>query len=466
MGDDYRTARDTMGEMRLPAHALWGAQTQRAVENFPISGEGVPIEVVHALALVKWASAIANEEAGILEPKLASAVREAAEEVVRGEHDDQFPIDVFQTGSGTSTNMNVNEVIANRAGQLLGDQVGSSRVHPNDHVNASQSSNDVFPAAVHIAATRLAIEQLVPALEGLADTLLDKSHQWADVTKPGRTHLMDAVPVTLGQEFGGYARQITLGSTRVRRALESVYELPLGGTAVGSGLNAPPGFAARAIGLLAERTDLPFREADDHFEQQGARDALVDLSGALKTVAVSLFKIANDVRWLSSGPRTGLNELNLPAVQPGSSIMPGKVNPVIPESVRQVAAQVIGNDAATTVGGLAGELELNVMIPLMARNIVESVKLLAAVSRLFVDRCLREATPTEMGPRYVERSLMSVTALAPEIGYERAAKLAKTAIEQDKTLREVALADGVDEQLLDRVLDYRRMAEGGLPSRT
>ncbi len=466
MAEEYRIARDTMGEMRLPAHALWGAQTQRAVQNFPVSGEGVPIEVVHALALVKWASATANEEAGVLEPKLAQAIREAAEEVVRGEHDDQFPVDVFQTGSGTSTNMNVNEVIANRAGQLLGDELGSSRVHPNDHVNASQSSNDAFPSAVHLAATRLASEQLVPALEGLARTLSDKSREWADVTKPGRTHLMDAIPVTLGQEFGGYARQVTLGSTRVRRALESVHELPLGGTAVGTGLNAPPGFAARAIGLLAERTGLPFTEAEDHFEQQGARDALVDLSGALRTVAVSLFKIANDVRWLSSGPRTGLNELNLPAIQPGSSIMPGKVNPVIPESVRQVAAQVIGNDAATTVGGLAGELELNVMIPLMARNVVESIKLLAAVSRLFVDRCLRDATATEMGPRHVERSLMSVTALAPEIGYERAAKLAKLAMEQDKTLRAVALADGVDEDTVDQALDHRRLAQGGMPSRT
>ncbi|MDQ3931642.1 MAG: class II fumarate hydratase [Actinomycetota bacterium] len=462
MGEEYRTASDSMGEMRLPAHALWGSQTQRAVENFPVSGEGVPAEVVQALALVKWASATANEESEVVDAGLAKAIREAAEEVVRGDHDEQFPVDVFQTGSGTSTNMNLNEVIANRAGQLLGDELGSSRVHPNDHVNASQSSNDAFPSAVHIAAAELAGSQLLPALEALADTLRQKAREWVDITKPGRTHLMDAVPITLGQEFGGYARQITLGMERVRRALESVYELPLGGTAVGTGLNAPPAFASRAIGLIAERTGLPFREAEDHFEQQGARDALVDLSGSLKTVAVSLFKIANDVRWLSSGPRTGLNEINLPAIQPGSSIMPGKVNPVILESVRQVAAQVIGNDSATTVGGLAGELELNVMIPLMARNVIESLKLLAAVSRLFVDKCLRDATATAMGPRYVERSLMSVTALAPEIGYERAARLAKLATEQDKTLREVALADGVDEATVDRVLDHRRMAEGGI----
>ncbi len=462
MAEEYRSARDTMGEMRLPLHALWGAQTQRAVENFPVSGEGVPIEVIHALALVKWAAAIANEEAEVVGGELAKAIREAAEEVVRGQHDDQFPIDVFQTGSGTSTNMNLNEVIANRAGQLLGDEIGSSRVHPNDHVNASQSSNDTFPSAVHIAAAQLATEQLLPALEVATDALAQKAREWTDVTKPGRTHLMDAIPVTLGQEFGGYARQITLGIARVRRALESVYELPLGGTAVGTGLNAPSSFASRAVGVIAEVTGLPFREAENHFEQQGARDALVELSGALKTVAVSLFKIANDVRWLSSGPRTGLNELNLPAIQPGSSIMPGKINPVIPESVRQVAAQVIGNDSATTVGGLAGELELNVMIPLMARNVIESLKLLAAVSRLFVEKCLRDATATEMGSRYVERSLMAVTALAPEIGYERAARLAKLAMEQDKTLREVALADGVDEETLGRVLDHRRMAEGGI----
>ncbi|MDQ4130115.1 MAG: class II fumarate hydratase [Actinomycetota bacterium] len=462
MADEYRTARDSMGEMRLPGHALWGAQTQRAVENFPVSGQGVPLEVVHALALVKWACASANEEADVVEDELAEAIREAAQEVMAGGHDEQFPVDVFQTGSGTSTNMNLNEVIANRAGQLLGDEIGSSRVHPNDHVNASQSSNDTFPSAVHIAVAELTANQLLPALQALGQALGDKAREWADVTKPGRTHLMDAVPVTLGQEFGGYARQIALGTGRVRRALGSVYELPLGGTAVGTGLNAPPGFARRAIALIAERTGLPFREAEDHFEQQGARDALVDFSGALKTVSVSLFKISNDVRWLSSGPRTGLNELNLPAIQPGSSIMPGKVNPVIPESVRQVAAQVIGNDAATTIGGLAGELELNVMIPLMARNVIESVKLLAAVCSLFVDKCLRDATATDMGPRHAERSLMAVTALAPEIGYERAARLAKVAMEQDKTLREVALADGVDEAVVDRALDHRRMAEGGI----
>jgi fumarate hydratase, class II len=460
--EEFRTAKDTMGEMRLPADALWGASTQRAVENFPVSGEGVPIDVIHAHVMIKWAAATANEELGVLDPELADAIRRAADEVVDGAHDDHFPVDVFQTGSGTSTNMNVNEVLANLAGRLLGDELGASRVHPNDHVNASQSSNDTFPSAVHVAVAQLASGRLVPALEVLAMTLKQKSDEWAEVVKPGRTHLMDATPVTLGQEFGGYHRQVVLGAERLERALASVHELPLGGTAVGTGLNAPPEFAPRVIELVAERTGIPFREAEDHFEQQGARDALVDVSGALRTIAVSLFKIANDVRWLASGPRTGLYEIVLPEIQPGSSIMPGKVNPVIPEAVRQVAAQVVGNDAAVTVGGLSGELELNVMIPVMARNVCESVVLLANVSELFAERCLRDAEATEMGPHYAERSLMSVTALAPEIGYERAARLAKDAMASGRTLREVATEDGVDEALLDRVLDHRRQAEGGL----
>jgi fumarate hydratase class II len=459
---EHRLAHDTMGEMQIPADALWGASTQRAVENFPVSGTPVPAEVVHAHALLKWACATANEESGVLPSDLADAIRSAADEVMTGALDEHFPVDVFQTGSGTSTNMNVNEVLANRAKQLLGEDLGSSRVHPNDHVNASQSSNDSFPTSVHVACATLAVHDLAPALERLAGALEDKAGEWRDVVKSGRTHLMDATPVTLGQEFGGYARQVRLGVERVRRALASVYELALGGTAVGTGLNCPPGFAPRVIELMAERTGLPFREAEDHFEAQGSRDALVELSGALKVVAVSLVKIANDVRWLSSGPRTGLYELQLPEIQPGSSIMPGKVNPVIPESVRQVAAQVIGNDAAVTVGGLSGELELNVMIPLMAANVVSSLKLLTAVSDVFVDKCLRGATATEEGPRAVERSLMQVTALVPEIGYERSAALAKKAHKEGRTLREVAIDDGVDESTLDRVLDYRRMAQGGI----
>ncbi len=459
---DVRIAKDTMGEMELPATALWGASTQRAVLNFPVSGKPVPADIIHAHALLKWAGATANEEGGVIEADLAKIIREAADEVIAGKLDDQFPIDVFQTGSGTSTNMNVNEVVANRAKQLLGEDLSSARIHPNDHVNASQSSNDTFPSSCHIAVASLAAHELVPALEKLAGELTAKADLWKDVVKSGRTHLMDATPVTLGQEFAGYARQITLGIKRVRTALDSVYELALGGTAVGNGLNCPPGFAARTIGLIAERTGLPFREAEDHFEAQGSRDALVELSGALKVVAVSLIKIANDVRWLSSGPRTGLAEIALPAIQPGSSIMPGKVNPVIPEAVRQVAAQVIGNDAAVTVGGLSGELELNVMIPMMATNVVESIQLLANVSTIFVDKCLADTVATDAGPRFVEQSLMSVTALVPEIGYERSAKLAKVAHAEGKTLREVAVADGVDEAILDRVLDYAAMAKGGI----
>ena len=459
---EFRTAHDTMGQMQIPADALWGASTQRAVENFPVSGQPVPAPVFHAQALIKWAAATANEEKGVITPEQAKVIRDAADEVIDGKLDDHFPVDVFQTGSGTSTNMNANEVIANRAKQLLGEDLESDAVHPNDHVNASQSSNDSFPSAVHIACARTAKDVTIPGLTKLAEELRRKADEWSDVVKPGRTHLMDATPVTLGQEFGGYARQIELGITRIDNALEQIHELAMGGTAVGTGLNCPPGFVPRVLELISERTGIPFREAEDHFEAQGSRDALVELSGALKVVATSLLKIANDVRWLSSGPRTGLYEIVLPEIQPGSSIMPGKVNPVIPESVRMVAAQVIGNDAAVTVGGLSGELELNVMIPVMARNVVESLELLGRVSEVFVDKCLAGTTATGEGPRLVERSLMQVTALVPEIGYERSAALAKKAHKEDKTLREVALEDGVDAALLDRVLDYKRMTEGGI----
>ncbi|MEX0869253.1 MAG: class II fumarate hydratase [Nitriliruptoraceae bacterium] len=462
MSEQFRTAHDTMGEMQIPVDALWGASTQRAVENFPVSGDPVPMEVVQAHAMLKWAAAVANEEAGVVDAEIAEAIRRAADEVIAGDLDEHFPVDVFQTGSGTSTNMNVNEVLANRAKQLLGEDLSSSRVHPNDHVNASQSSNDTFPTSVHVAVARVAHDQLLPALRTLARTLRAKSAAWDDIVKSGRTHLMDATPVTLGQEFGGYARQIELGIVRIEAALERVYELALGGTAVGTGLNCPPGFVDRVIEVLSERTELPFREAEDHFEAQGARDALVEISGALKTVAVSLIKIANDIRWMASGPRTGLYEIQLPEIQPGSSIMPGKVNPVIPESVRQVGAQVIGNDAAVAVGGLSGELELNVMIPLMARNVIESERLLARVSRVFVEKCLEGAEATERGPELVEQSLMQVTALVPEIGYERSAALAKRAHKEGKTLREVALEDGIGADVLDRVLDYARMTQGGM----
>ena len=459
---DVRIAHDTMGEMELPADALWGASTQRAVLNFPVSGQAVPAEIVHAMALLKWAAATANQETGVIDATQGDAIRSAADEVIGGQLDGHFPIDVFQTGSGTSTNMNANEVIANRAKQILGEPLESTAVHPNDHVNASQSSNDTFPSACHIAVGTLTVHELIPALEELAASLGRKAEAWKDVVKPGRTHLMDATPVTLGQEFGGYQRQVVLGVKRLRNALTSIEELALGGTAVGTGLNCPPGFASRTIGLVAERTGIGFREAEDHFEAQGSRDALVDLSAACKTVAVSLIKIANDVRWLSSGPRTGLYEISLPAIQPGSSIMPGKVNPVIPEAVRQVGAQVIGNDAAVTVGGLSGELELNVMIPMMATNVVSSIKLLANVSKIFVTKCLEGTEATAEGPKAVERSLMSVTALVPEIGYERSAKLAKLAHANGTTLREEAVADGVAAEILDRCLNYAAMAEGGI----
>ncbi|MFP5310514.1 MAG: class II fumarate hydratase [Actinomycetes bacterium] len=459
---DVRIAHDTMGEMEIPADALWGASTQRAVENFPVSGQPVPAPVFQAQALIKWAAATANERTGVIDAELAEVIRRAADEVIAGELDRHFPVDTFQTGSGTSTNMNANEVIANRAKQLLGEDLSSDRVHPNDHVNASQSSNDSFPSAVHIACARTAVDVTIPGLRRLAASLRAKESEFADVVKSGRTHLMDATPVTLGQEFGSYARQVELGITRIEKALDSIHELALGGTAVGTGLNCPPGFVDAVIELIAERTGIPFREAEDHFEAQGSRDALVELSGALKVVAVSLIKIANDIRWLSSGPRTGLYEIQLPEIQPGSSIMPGKVNPVIPESVRQVAAQVIGNDAAVTIGGLSGELELNVMIPLMARNVIESLQLIGRVSEVFVDKCLDGIEDTGMGPKLVERSLMQVTALVPEIGYERSAALAKKAHKEGRTLREVAVEDGVDEALLDRVLDYRAMAEGGI----
>ena len=462
MSTSERVARDTMGEMTIPAGALWGASTQRAVENFPISGQPVPIEVIAAHAMLKWAAATANEETAVVDSDVATAIRNAADEIIARQHDDQFPVDVFQTGSGTSTNMNLNEVIANLAKLRMGADLASDIVHPNDHVNASQSSNDTFPTSVHLAVAVMSAEVLLPALRRLAATLRVKAEEFSGVVKSGRTHLMDATPVTLGQEFNGYARQIELGVQRVERAMTTVHELALGGTAVGTGLNCPPGFVDRVIELLCERTGLPLREAEDHFEAQGSRDALVDISGALRTVAVSLIKIANDVRWMASGPRTGLYEIQLPEIQPGSSIMPGKVNPVIPESVRQVAAQVIGNDAAVAIGGLSGELELNVMIPLMARNVLESQRLLAAVSDVFVEKCLVGTTATDQGPLLVERSLMQVTALVPEIGYERSAALAKAAHKQGITLREAAVADGVDEALLDRVLDYLAMTKGGM----
>ena len=463
---DTRTERDSMGPMEVPADALYGASTQRAIENFPISGQGIPAEVVRALGLIKAAAAVVNHDKGILDDQQYKAIADAAQQVVDGELNDHFVVDVFQTGSGTSSNMNANEVIANRAIQILGGTLGSKDpVHPNDHVNAGQSSNDVFPTAVHLAAYLACEEQLLPALERLRESLAAKAIDWTDIVKPGRTHLMDAVPVTLGQEFAGYARQIELGAERVRAALVRVAELPLGGTAVGTGLNAPEGMTEGVIAELRTRTGLDtLREAENHFEAQGARDALVELSGACKVIAVSLTKIANDIRWMGSGPRTGFGEIRLPEIQPGSSIMPAKVNPVIPESVTQVAAQVIGNDAAVTVGGLSGAFELNVYIPMMARNVLESIRLLATSCVNFAAQAIEglvanEERCTELS----EKNLSVVTALVPAIGYDASAELAKKALKEDRPLREVVKEAGlISDEEVDRILDIKAMTQGGV----
>ena len=455
----YRIEHDSMGEVRVPRDAKWRATTQRAVENFPISGQGLEPAHIAALGAIKAAAAQVNGELGILEPDLAEAIRAAAEEVAAGRLDDQFPIDVFQTGSGTSSNMNANEVIATLATERLG-----RAVHPNDHVNASQSSNDVFPSSIHLAATAAVVNDLLPALEHLAQALEAKRGEFAGVVKSGRTHLMDATPVTLGQEFGGYAAQVRAGIERLSAALPRLAELPLGGTAVGTGINMPAGFAERTIAVLAERSGLPLTEARDHFEAQGAQDALVETSGQLRTVAVSLYKIANDLRWMGSGPRAGLREINIPDLQPGSSIMPGKVNPVIPEAVCMVSAQVIGNDAAIAFGGAAGNFELNVMLPMLARNVLESIRLLASVSRLFADRCVAGISANaERAREYAEGSPSIVTPLNRYIGYEEAAKVAKQALAEGKTIRDVVLERGyVDDgkltlEQLDEALDVLRM---------
>ncbi|MGH3544438.1 MAG: class II fumarate hydratase, partial [Mycobacteriales bacterium] len=424
-----------MGELRVPAHAKWRAQTQRACENFPISGTRLEPAHIHALAQIKAAAAIVNAELGVLDPAIAKAIADAAEQVVNGEFDDHFPIDVFQTGSGTSSNMNANEVIAtlateNLATELAGENAGTA-IHPNDHVNASQSSNDVFPSSIHIAATQAITNNLIPALRQLHAALSAKSAEFAGVVKAGRTHLMDATPVTLGQEFGGYAAQISLGIARLESSLPRLAQLPLGGTAVGTGINTPPGFAAKVIAELARSTGLPLTEAENHFEAQGARDALVETSGQLRTIAVGLNKIANDLRWMGSGPRAGLTEIALPDLQPGSSIMPGKVNPVIPEAVTQVVAQVTGNDAAVAFGGAAGNFELNVMLPMMARNLLESIRLLANVSRLLADRCIAGITANvERCREYAESSPSIVTPLNRYLGYEEAAGIAKQSLKE------------------------------------
>ncbi len=439
MSTQYRIERDTMGEVAVPADALYRAQTQRAVDNFPISGRGLERSQIRALGLVKAACARVNGTLGVLDPKLAGAIALAADEVAAGEHDTHFPVDVFQTGSGTSSNINANEVIA-----TLASRATSIDVHPNDHVNASQSSNDVFPTTIHLAAAETVVRDVMPALVHLASALSRKSQDWADVVKAGRTHLMDAVPITLGQEAGGWASQVRHGVERMASCLPRLAELPIGGTAVGTGLNTPAGFGAAVVEQLRRVTGLEvLAEAGDHIEAQGARDSLVECSGALRTVAVSLFKIANDIRWLGSGPRTGLAELRLPDLQPGSSIMPGKVNPVICEATMMVAAQVIGNDACVAFAGSQGTLELNVMMPVMARNLLESARLLAAVSRLLADKVVEGAEADVARCReYAESSPAIVTPLNRYLGYEEAASIAKQALRERRTIRDVVLERG------------------------
>ncbi len=464
MNESFRTESDSMGPMQIPAGAYYGAQTARAVENFPISNLRFPRSFLRALGLIKKHAALTNQELGGLEPRLAGAVVQAAQEVAEGKWDAEFVIDIFQTGSGTSTNMNANEVIANRAIEFLGGKRGEKLVHPNDHVNRGQSSNDVIPTAIHLAALEAIERRLIPALAGLQEALGQKAREFHDVLKIGRTHLQDATPIRLGQEFGGYASQVQHGIARLRAAQKNLGELALGGTAVGTGINTHPEFARRTIARLAAEMNLPLREAADHFEAQGGRDAVVETSGMLKTVAVSLIKIANDIRLLGSGPRLGLGELRLPATQPGSSIMPGKVNPVMCEMLLQVCAQVQGNDAAITFSGSFGNFELNVMLPVMAHNLLQSIELLAKGCEVFARRCVAglEADREKCNSN-LELSLSNCTVLAPVIGYDKAAKIAKVAFQTNRTVRQVALEiSGLDKARLDQLLDpARQTAPGG-----
>jgi fumarate hydratase class II len=466
MADDagFRIEHDSMGEVEVPATARWGAQTQRAVENFPISGRPIDRRLIRALALVKAEAALVNagrKDVEAVDKRLGQAIHDAAESVAAGEHDDQFPVDVFQTGSGTSSNMNANEVIANLAAELLGEP-GS--VHPNDHVNASQSSNDVFPTAIHLAATEGVQDDLIPALAHLAKTLRKKARQLSTVVKAGRTHLMDAVPITLGQELGGYATQVEQAIARLEDAVPRLAELPLGGTAVGTGINAPKGFGGAVIKRLAARTGLPLAEAKDHIAAQAARDALVETSGQLRAAAVALVKIANDLRWLASGPRTGLAEIRLPDLQPGSSIMPGKVNPVLCEAMTQVGAQVIGNDAAVAFGGSQGNLELNVFMPMMAANVLSSIELLTNVSRLFADRCVVGIeADVERCRANAEASPSIATSLNPYLGYERTAALIKESLHTGTPIRDLVEATGeLTTEEIDRALDALALTKGGI----
>jgi fumarate hydratase class II len=452
----FREEKDTMGIVKVPADAYYGAQTQRAVENFPISGIVLPHIFIQALAMIKRSAAEVNADLGLLDKPTAEAICQAAQEILAGRLDDQFVVDVFQTGSGTSTNMNMNEVLATRANEILtGKKATKAPVHPNDHVNRGQSSNDVIPTALHVAAMLSLENELLPALKKLHECLAVKVEEFADVEKMGRTHLQDAVPMTLGQEFSGWDRQIVLGIDRLHDIRKRLSELALGGTAVGSGLNADPRFAPRVIETLARQSGIAFSEAQNHFEAQSARDAAVETSGVLKTVAVGLLKIANDIRWLASGPRCGLGEITIPALQPGSSIMPGKVNPVIPEAVIQVAAQVMGNDTAITIAGQSGNFQLNVTIPLIAHNLLQSMGLLASVVDVLAEKCIKGITANrEKCAANVEQSLAMVTGLVPYIGYDRAAEIAKIAYESGRTVREVAVQEKVlPENQINRILD-------------
>ncbi|MFQ3477072.1 class II fumarate hydratase [Halonotius sp. F2-221B] len=459
MADDYRTESDSLGEMEVPADAYWGAQTQRAVENFPISGISFGRRFVRALGIVKKASAQANRDLGLVDDEIADAIVDAADEVIAGDHDDQFPVDVFQTGSGTSSNMNANEVIANRAAEIMGHEIGDRAVHPNDHVNYGQSSNDVIPTAMHVASLEAVANDVVPALETLADELADKEDEFDSVVKTGRTHLQDATPVRLGQEFGGYRTQIEKGVDRVESVQDHLAELALGGTATGTGLNTHPEFPEQAADYIAEETGLPFREADNHFEAQAAHDAMSEAHGALRTVAGSLNKIANDLRLLASGPRNGLGEIEQPENQPGSSIMPGKINPVVAESVNQLHKQVVGNDAAVSAGAAEGQIDLNLYKPVLAHNFLQSAELIANGSEVFAERFVAKLEANEEHcADQVEQSMALATALNPAIGYDKASKVAKQALAEGKTVKEVAVDEGyLTEDEADEVLDPEAM---------
>ncbi|MFY9615045.1 MAG: class II fumarate hydratase [Candidatus Dormiibacterota bacterium] len=460
---ETRLERDSMGELPVPANAYYGAQTQRAVLNFPISSLTMPEGLIRAHAQLKAAAAEANRDLGLLDAKVAGAIVEAAGEVAEGKHPDQFPIDVYQTGSGTSTNMNLNEVIANRASEIMGGERGSKLVHPNDHVNMGQSSNDEIPTSIHVAALVAIDKELIPALEHLQAALEKKSVEFWDVIKTGRTHLQDATPIRLGQEFKGWAGQVQRGIKRLKVAEQELGEVALGGTAVGTGVNTHKEFAARVAGKLSDKLGVRITETENHFQAQSSLDNVVSAMGALRTVAVSLYKIANDIRWLGSGPRAGLGELTIPAVQPGSSIMPGKVNPVIAESVTMVTAQVIGNDAVVAFAGAAGSIfELNLMLPVAAHNLLSSIDLLTATAWNFADQCVVGIEQTGHGPEMVEQGLMLATALAPAIGYDAAADLAKTALKEGKTIRELARErTDLSEEQLAKLLDAAAMTEPG-----